>query len=80
MKTIKENFYIQLQLFPESSEQVQDRQIEELRRSADKLRKSLHAKNGELAKAYLELKNEFDHLKQAICQHDRVEQQQMRFL
>lgn len=80
MQTIKENLYIQLQLFPETAEQKHSREIAELRHSGDKLRKSLHAKNGQLAKAYLELKNEFDQLKQSICRSQTIEQQQMRFL
>jgi septation ring formation regulator EzrA len=73
-------FYVQMSLFPETDQQRNAREIAELRISCDKLRKSLHAKNGGLAKAYSELRNELDLLKRDICRHQKITESQGAFL
>jgi hypothetical protein len=80
MTQIYTQHYVQLTLFPESVEENHQREIRELKRGMDKMRKSLHAKNGSLAKSYLELKNEFEQLKLAICKAQVIEQEQRCFL
>ena len=73
-------FFVQLQLFPETPEERNAREIAELRSHCDKLRKSLHAKNGSLAKAYGELRVELDQLKSSICRYEKINQRQEAFL
>ena len=73
-------YFVQLQLFPESDQEKNAREIAELRSSCDKLRKSLHAKHGGLAKAYDQLKWELDQLKRSICRHEKIGQEQGAFL
>jgi ABC-type phosphate transport system auxiliary subunit len=57
----------QLLLFEEPIEIIQERKIESLKESLDKMRKSLHAKNGELQKKYDNLERELEFLKAHIC-------------
>ena len=73
-------FYAQLELFPESKEEKNTREIAELRRHCDKLRKSLHARHSGLAKEYSDLKHELEMLKSSICRHEKINQQQGVFL
>lgn len=72
--------YAQLELFPETKEERNSREIEELRRYCDKLRKSLHARHGGLEKSYSELKNELEQLKASICKNQKINQEQGTFL
>jgi len=59
---------IQLELFDDRSEvDVLQDQVNELRKSQDKVRKSLFARHGELAKHYLELNERFEILEKIIC-------------
>lgn len=76
----QKNIYVQLPLFPETSEEKNQREIAELRRSCDKLRKSLYARNSDLAKAYTELKSELDWLKESICKYQKISTNQGSFL
>lgn len=63
--------YTQLELpyLHEPPEIKQQREIEQLKASLEKNRKSLHAKHSALNKAYLEIKHELDMLKAAICKN-----------
>lgn len=58
---------IQLDFFPLSKEEKLENELQELKRSHEKVRKKLFAQNGELTKMYLELHHEFEDLKRAIC-------------
>ena len=59
---------VQLELFDDKSEiDVLQDQVNELRKSQDKVRKSLFARHGELAKHYLELNERFDVLEKMLC-------------
>ena len=73
-------FFVQLELFPETPEQKNAREIAELKRHCEKLRKSLYARNGDLAKAYGELRLELDQLKQSICKYETITPKQVSFL
>lgn len=64
--------YKQLDLFPESREEKLMREIEELRHSADKSRKSQFAKINELKKMCHDTKNRLDILESAICKKEFV--------
>lgn len=57
----------QLLLFEEPWEDKQERKIEKLYESHERLRKSLHAKNNELKKEVRELKSMVDFLYSHIC-------------
>ena len=57
----------QLLLFEESYEEKQDRKIYHIKESQDKLRKSLHAKNGELQKKMRDLESKLEFLEAHIC-------------
>jgi hypothetical protein len=57
----------QLLLFEEPPEIIQERKIESLKESHDRLRKSLHAKNGVLQKEVSELKRKLEFLEAHIC-------------
>lgn len=59
----------QLLLFPEEPHVRQKREIDSLRDQLEKNRRSLHAKHGQLAKLYSEVKHELDCLKSAICKN-----------
>lgn len=69
--------YVQLSLFPETIEERNTREIAELRKALEKNRKGLHAKHGNLQRAYDEIKNELEHLKSAICKNQSLNQNQM---
>jgi hypothetical protein len=58
----------QLEFLKEESEikALQDR-IELVKESNDKVRRGLFARHGELAKMYLELKNDLEIIKQNLC-------------
>ncbi len=59
---------IQLELFDKKTEidLLQD-EIKEMRKSQDKVRKSLFAKHGELANKYLEIYNKLEIIEKNIC-------------
>ncbi len=57
----------QLLLFEESYEEKQQRTIDQLKESLDRIRKSLHAKNGELQKDVKEMKSKLEFLEAHIC-------------
>jgi molybdopterin-biosynthesis enzyme MoeA-like protein len=57
----------QLLFFQESKEEKLAREVQRLKEQADKVRKGLYAKHGELMKLYLEQKHELEVLKQALC-------------
>lgn len=59
--------HLQLELFPETIEERQTREIKELKESLKKINRSLHAKNGALTKAYNDIYHEFETFKKAIC-------------
>lgn len=63
--------YTQLELpyLQESPEIKHKREIEQLRISLEKNRKSLHAKHSSLNKLYIEVKHELETLKAAICKN-----------
>ena len=63
--------YQQLALFADPKEDRLEREVEKLREQSEKVRKSLHAKNGELMKLYLEQKREMEILKSAICRYGK---------
>ena len=69
--------YVQLSLFPETLEERNTREIAELRVAMDRNRKGLHAKHGNLQRAYEEIRNELDQLKSAICRGQQINQNQM---
>lgn len=60
---------LELPLLHEDPEVKHKREIEELKLSLEKNRKSLHAKHSMLNKMYLEIKHELDLLKSAICKN-----------
>lgn len=57
----------QLLLFEESYEEKQERKLLHLKESQERLRKSLHAKNGVLQKEVNELKRKLEFLEAHIC-------------
>jgi hypothetical protein len=67
--------YTQLELpcLEEPQEIRHKREIEQLRISLEKNRRSLHAKHSSLNKLYIEVKHELEVLKAAICKN-RVKQ------
>lgn len=77
---IQKKIYVQLPLFPETPAEKHEREIAELRRSCDKLRKSLYARNSDLAKGYHELKTELEWLKESICKYQKINTNQGSFL
>jgi hypothetical protein len=60
---------IQLMLIEETPEDKIRREIQELRESQDKVRKSQFAKIGNLQKLYEETRHELHTLKAAICKN-----------
>jgi hypothetical protein len=60
---------LELPLLQEPPEVRHKREIEELKLSLERNRKSLHAKHSALNKMYLEIKHELDLLKSAICKN-----------
>ena len=71
---ITTKYYVQLSLFPETNEERNAREIKELRETCTKLRKSLHAKNSDLAKKYNQLQHEFEIFKSSICKFQSIQQ------
>ncbi len=61
------NMSEQLLLFEESYEEKQNRKLEQLKESQDRLRKSLHAKNSVLQKEVNDLKRKIEFLEAHIC-------------
>ena len=59
---------IQLDFFEETEMSILKQDVEDIRGSAAKVRKSLFAKHGELAKKYAELEIRLDILERNICQ------------
>lgn len=57
----------QLCLLEETTEEKLERKINEMKLSAEKNRKSLHAKNSQLNKELQEVKHELKTLIQALC-------------
>jgi hypothetical protein len=57
----------QLDFFPATADEINAKRIEEVAKSSDKVRKKLFAQHGELLKIITEMKNDFEHLKRAIC-------------
>lgn len=57
----------QLLLFPETREDKLEREMADLKKSCEKVRKGQFAKIGELTKMYYETKYELETLKEAIC-------------
>ncbi len=64
----------QLQFFEESNEEKLRKELQEIKIKTEKMRKSLHAKHGELMKLYLEQKNELEMLKYALCKNSMPDQ------
>jgi len=59
---------IQLDFFREFSEvEILEERVKALEKSLDKQRKALFARNGELAKAYIQLNERLDILERNIC-------------
>lgn len=59
---------IQLELFEEKSDvEVLCDQVNDLRKSQDKLRKALFARHGDLAKKYLEINDRLEIIERNIC-------------
>lgn len=59
---------IQLDFFVEKTkEEFLEEELENLRKSHDKIRKSLFARHGELAKKYMELHERMDIIERYIC-------------
>ena len=59
---------IQLELFDTRSDvDILQEEVNELKKSQDKLRKALFAKHGELAKKYLEIHDRLEILEINIC-------------
>ena len=60
---------IQLDFFQEKTEtDVLRDQVQDLRKSQDKLRKALFARHGELGKKYIEIHDRMDVIERHICQ------------
>jgi ribosomal protein L29 len=57
----------QLTFFEPTADEINAKRIEEVNESLHKVRKKLFAQHGEILKVILEMKNEFEHLKRAIC-------------
>lgn len=57
---------MQLQLFPETKEQLLEVQLLALQEQVHKLRKSLFAQQGELSKLYLECRDELEEMKKRL--------------
>lgn len=74
------DLYIQLSFFPETQDEKNSREIEKLKLSLDKNRKSLHAKNGKLAKEIDDINQKLDILINAICKNQKIETKQGMFL
>lgn len=62
----------QLDFFKTEEEQMWE-EIEKVRKSSDKVRKGIYARHAELAKMYMELQNEFQNLKRAMCRGENHE-------
>lgn len=60
---------LELPLLQEPPEVRHKREIEELKLSLERNRKSLHAKHSSLNKLYIEVKHELEVLKAAICKN-----------
>jgi len=56
----------QILLFEETKEEKLEREVEELKKQCDKVRKSQFAKIGELAKMCYDVQKEVDDLKKAL--------------
>lgn len=67
-----ENLYLQLSFLPETQEEINTREILKIKTSLDKNRKSLHAKNGKLAKEIDEIKEKLDILIRALCKNEEI--------
>ncbi len=57
----------QLLLFEECFEEKQERKFQQLKESQERLRKSLHAKNGVLQKKVNDLESKLEFLEAHIC-------------
>ena len=64
---------VQYDLFEPPISEVEDmkRQLAEMKKSQDKVRKGIYAKHGELCKMYLDLYHEVETLKRDICRNRR---------
>jgi len=61
---------IQLDFFDSEDTELLKKEIQKLKESNDRVRRSLFAKHGELAKNYLELLHRMDVLERNICRGD----------
>lgn len=57
----------QLELFPLSQDEKNAQRIEEVFQRSERVRKGLYAKHGEILKMLLEIKHDFEQMKQVIC-------------
>ena len=62
---------MQLQLIPETIEKTIERETQELQSQITTLRKALFARHSEISKQMLEIKNEFDVLRSALCRANK---------
>lgn len=57
----------QLEFFEPTQEEILSNKIDAIKESTNKVRKKLFAQHGEILKVILEMKNDFEHIKRAIC-------------
>lgn len=60
----------QLDFFPQDKSEIDElkNDVQSVKESSDKVRKSIYAKHGELAKKYLELNERLQIIERNICQ------------
>lgn len=71
----KEWNVIQLEFFAEDSTESLKEEVRKLKESNDKIRKSLFAKHGELAKNYFELNDRMSFIERHICRKSQENHQ-----
>lgn len=63
---------IQYDLFKEKPSEIEicKIEVEEIRKSCDKVRKGIYAKHGELAKMFLDLNMRLDNIERHLCKKE----------
>ena len=61
----------QLTFFELSQDELNAQKIEKLQESLHKVRKKLFSQHGEILKVVLEMKHEFEMMKQSICRGEK---------
>lgn len=63
--------YKQLEFFPESEEEKQNKEIEKIKKDLDKIRKGHYARGNELKKEVDELRHMYQTLVMALCKNTK---------